>query len=73
MTMAGKGVTVFLTSHILEVVQRLVDSFAIIVAGKIVCSQTMAETARRGQSLEDLFFEHAGGYKTEAHDAISSG
>src|SRR5216684_1921285 len=31
--MAGKGVTVFLTSHILEVVERLVQSFAIIVAG----------------------------------------
>lgn len=64
-TMAGKGVTVFLTSHILEVVERLVESFAIIVAGEIVCSQTMAETVRQGQTLEDLFFKHAGGHKTE--------
>lgn len=63
--MAGKGVTVFLTSHILEVVERLVESFAIIVGGEIVRSETMEETARRGQTLEDLFFEHAGGYKTE--------
>jgi ABC-2 type transport system ATP-binding protein len=38
--MAGLGVTVFLTSHILEVVERLVQSFAIIVAGN-VCCQTM--------------------------------
>jgi ABC-2 type transport system ATP-binding protein len=56
--MVGKGVTVFLTSHILEVVERLVQSFAIIVAGEIVCSQTMEETLRSGDTLEDLFFKH---------------
>lgn len=56
--MAGKGVTVFLTSHILEVVELLVQSFSIIVAGEIVCSQTMEETRRSGDTLEDLFFKH---------------
>ena len=56
--MVGKGLTVFLTSHILEVVERLVQSFAIIVAGEIVCSQTMEETLRSGDTLEDLFFKH---------------
>lgn len=55
---ARKGVTVFLTSHILEVVERLVDSFAIIVSGEIVCSQTMEETLNAGETLEDLFFRH---------------
>jgi ABC-2 type transport system ATP-binding protein len=35
MLMSRKGVTVFLTSHILEVVERLVDSFAIIIDGKV--------------------------------------
>jgi len=63
--MAGKGVTVFLTSHILEVVERLVQSFAIIVAGEIVCSQTMAETLRSGDTLEDIFFKHVVGGKAE--------
>lgn len=53
-----KGVTVFLTSHILEVVERLVDSFAIIVSGGIVCSQTIEETLSGGETLEDLFFRH---------------
>jgi ABC-2 type transport system ATP-binding protein len=61
--LATKGVTIFLTSHILEVVERLVESFAIIVDGKIVCSQTVAETRRAGQTIEDLFLAHAG--KTE--------
>ena len=56
--MAGKGVTIFLTSHILEVVERLVTDFAIIVAGQIVCTQSVAETLRSGETLEDLFFKH---------------
>lgn len=56
--MGSKGVTIFLTSHILEVVERLVTDFAIIVAGEIVCRQTLAETLRSGESLEDLFFKH---------------
>jgi len=63
--MAGKGVTVFLTSHILEVVERLVQSFAIIVSGEIVCSQTVAETLRAGDTLEELFFKHVVRYKAE--------
>jgi len=36
--LASRGATIFLTSHILEVVERLVESFAIIDAGEIVCS-----------------------------------
>jgi ABC-2 type transport system ATP-binding protein len=63
--MVGKGVTVFLTSHILEVVERLVQSFAIIVAGEIVCSQTVEETLRSGDTLEELFFRHVVRGKTE--------
>jgi ABC-2 type transport system ATP-binding protein len=63
--MAGKGVTVFLTSHILEVVERLVQSFAIIVSGEIVCSQTVAETLSAGDTLEELFFRHVVRYKAE--------
>lgn len=56
--LASKGVTVFLTSHILEVVERLVEQFAIIVAGEIVCSRTVAEVVASGQTLEDIFFQH---------------
>ena len=63
--MTGKGVTVFLTSHILEVVERIVQSFAIIVAGEIVCSQTMEETLSGGENLEDLFFKHVVSNKAE--------
>jgi ABC-2 type transport system ATP-binding protein len=63
--MASKGVTIFLTSHILEVVERLVQSFAIIVAGEVVCSQTLEETLCSHQSLEDLFFKYVRKHKVE--------
>jgi len=56
--MAVKGATIFLTSHILEVVERLVTDFAIIVSGQIVCAQSVAETLRSGETLEELFFKH---------------
>ena len=56
--MSGKGITVFLTSHILEVVERLVHSFALIVHGEVVCKQTIAETVRSGRTLEDIYFQY---------------
>jgi ABC-2 type transport system ATP-binding protein len=56
--MSGKGITIFLTSHILEVVERLVHSFALVVHGELVCKQTMEETIRSGQTLEDIYFQH---------------
>ena len=56
--LADRGATIFLTSHILEVVERLVQSFAIIVNGEIVCNQTVEETLRAGETIEDLFLKH---------------
>jgi ABC-2 type transport system ATP-binding protein len=56
--LASRGATIFLTSHILEVVERLVQSFAIIDGGEVVCSQTVEETLRAGQTIEDLFLKH---------------
>ena len=41
------GATVFLTSHVLEVVERLCDQVAIIHEGKLVLKGTMAELAQR--------------------------
>lgn len=58
--LARKGVTIFLTSHILEIAQTLVESFAIIVNGEIVCCQTMREAQESGHTLEDLYFQHVG-------------
>lgn len=59
------GATVFLTSHVLEVVERLCDQVAIINQGKLVVQGSMAEL--RGQAeggastLEDIFINVVGG------------
>ena len=40
--LAERGVCVFLTSHILEIVERLAERFALIVRGEVVCCQTVS-------------------------------
>lgn len=59
-TLAAKGVTVFVTSHILEVVEKLIEQFAVIIRGEVVCRQTIADVQRAGMTLEDVYFQYAG-------------
>lgn len=56
-----KGVTIFFSSHIMEVVEKLCSSFAIIHRGRIVHRDTMAAVRARqdGKTLEDIFIEVA--------------
>ncbi len=55
----ARGSTVFLTSHVLEIVERLCTHVGIIVKGQLV-EQASLETIRRGGTLEDRFLERAG-------------
>src|SRR5580704_7590646 len=55
----ARGSTVFLTSHVLEIVERLCTHVGIIVKGQLV-AQGSLETLRQGSSLEDRFLEKAG-------------
>ncbi|HTS31165.1 MAG TPA: ABC transporter ATP-binding protein [Bryobacteraceae bacterium] len=55
-----RGATIFLTSHVLEVVERLCDRVAIINNGKIVTSGTLEELRAGGESLEDAFVRIVG-------------
>jgi ABC-2 type transport system ATP-binding protein len=55
-----RGATIFLTSHVLEVVERLCDRIAIINNGRIVTSGTLAELRAGGESLEDAFVRIVG-------------
>jgi len=55
-----QGATVFLTSHVLEVVERLCDRVAIIHQGKLVVNETMAELRSGAESLEDIFVRVVG-------------
>lgn len=53
------GATIFLTSHVLEVVERLCDHVAIINAGRMVLEGSMSEL-RRGATLEEAFVRAVG-------------
>jgi len=55
-----RGATVFLTSHVLEVVERLCDHVAIINQGRVVLEGSMAELRAGSESLEDTFVRVVG-------------
>jgi len=54
-----RGATIFLTSHVLEIVEKLCSAVGIIAQGKLVYQGTMAEV-RQGGSLEDRFITAVG-------------
>ena len=58
--MVGKGVTIFLTSHILEIVEKLCTDLAVIHRGKLVAEGPLAEL-RSGAGLEETFLQLVGG------------
>jgi len=55
----GRGSTIFLTSHVLEIVERLCTHVGIIVGGKLVEQTEIAGLGSAG-SLEDRFLEVVG-------------
>ena len=55
-----RGATIFLTSHVLEVVERLCDRVAIINHGRIVTNGALADLRAGGESLEDAFVRVVG-------------
>jgi ABC-2 type transport system ATP-binding protein len=54
------GATIFLTTHVLEVVERLCERVAIIHDGKIVTEGTLAELRTGTETLEDAFVRVVG-------------
>jgi ABC-2 type transport system ATP-binding protein len=77
-----RGLTVFLTSHVLEIVERLCTDIAIISQGKLVASGPLSELrrgievegdgqeARAAMSLEDYFIHVVGGAKQTSDDVL---
>jgi ABC-2 type transport system ATP-binding protein len=63
--MAGRGAAVFLSTHILEIAERVCDRVGIINKGKLVAVGTVADlrsaSGEGGASLEDIFLELTGG------------
>lgn len=70
-----QGVSIIMTTHILEVAERMADRIGIIARGRLVAEGTLEELRERasagGNSLEDIFLEIVGGER--AGDADSDG
>jgi ABC-2 type transport system ATP-binding protein len=62
---ARGGMTIFLTSHVLEVVERLVTHVGIIVKGQLAREGTLADVRTSG-TLEETFINLAGEARTAA-------
>jgi ABC-2 type transport system ATP-binding protein len=78
--LTSRGLTVFLTSHVLEIVERLCTDIAIISAGRLVASGPLEEL-RRGiavpgggeagsMSLEDYFIHVVGGARRDGEEVL---
>ncbi len=62
--MADRGAAVFLSTHILEIAERMCDRIGIINNGKLIAVGTMDELRAMGKgetSLEDIFLSLTGG------------
>jgi ABC-2 type transport system ATP-binding protein len=74
--LTSRGLTVFLTSHVLEIVERLCTDIAVISEGRLVAAGPLEELRRgiavegaeRGRqlSLEDYFIKVVGGTRDAA-------
>jgi len=62
----ARGSTVFLTSHVLEIVEKLCTHVGIIVKGSLV-DQASIDDLRQGSSLEARFLEKAGAEGAAVH------
>ena len=59
-----QGVTVFLSTHILEIAERMCDRIGIIDDGRLIALGTVEELHRQAEgsgTLEDIFLELTGG------------
>lgn len=62
--LADRGVTIILSTHILEIAERMCDRIGIIAQGELVSVGTMDELRAGGEgtrSLEDIFLQLTGG------------
>jgi ABC-2 type transport system ATP-binding protein len=66
-TITGRGTAVFMSTHILEIAERMCDRVAIIDQGTIIAAGTLEELrAGSTESLEDIFLALTGGAEEAA-------
>lgn len=67
--LCDQGTTVFLSTHILEIAEKMCDRVAIINEGNVIATGTMDELRERGSqegaSLEEIFLQLTGGENSE--------
>ncbi len=67
--LAGKGKTIFMSTHILEIAERMCDKVGIVDEGKLIAEGTISELKEKAKdktaNLEDLFLELTGGEDTK--------
>jgi len=80
--LTARGLTVFLTSHVLEIVERLCTDIAIISQGRLVAAGSLdqlrrgievevdGQAARGPMSLEDYFIHVIGGARQTSDDIL---
>ena len=61
----ASGGTVIVSSHVMDLVQRMCDHVAVVAAGRVLAAGTVDEV-RGGQSLEEKFVELVGGRNATA-------
>ncbi|WP_298993031.1 ABC transporter ATP-binding protein [uncultured Pseudokineococcus sp.] len=66
---AGGG-TVVLSSHVMELVERLCDRVAVVAGGRVLAAGTLEEV-RGGRTLEERFVELAGGGERGTGEGLS--
>ena len=64
-TVSKRGTTLLITSHLLALLETLVDHIAIISDGEIVSRTTLAEIQESGASLESVYLE---AFRDTEHD-----
>jgi ABC-2 type transport system ATP-binding protein len=66
---AGRGITVYLTSHMLSIVDRLAGQILMLRKGRIVWNSEISEV---GQPLENLYFDLVEPPRTEDLEWLGS-
>jgi ABC-2 type transport system ATP-binding protein len=68
------GVTVIMTTHILEVAERMAERIGVIAAGRPIAEGTLDELraeAHGGTSLEDIFLELVAEHRSPGQSAAA--
>jgi ABC-2 type transport system ATP-binding protein len=68
LTLARRGTTIFMCTHILEIAEKLCHRIGIMIAGRLVAVGTLEELKAGGEKtdLEDVFLSLTGGHEYSA-------